>query len=177
MHAGPELGTDAGVRAAYAAHGPELYRFALRGLGDAGLAEDAVQETFLRAWLAAARYDPARSSLRVWLFAIARNALVDVHRRRSRLSWAPVAGAETTGPGGPTVVDEAEAVLDRAVVTVALERLSGDHRDVIVQTYLNGWSYEELADAHGVPAGTLRSRNFYALKALRLAMAELGVTP
>jgi RNA polymerase sigma-70 factor (ECF subfamily) len=91
MHRGSELGTDAGVRAAYAAHGAELYRFALRGLGDAGLAEDAVQETFLRAWLAAGRYDPARSSLRVWLFAIARNTLVDVRRRRSRLSWVPVA--------------------------------------------------------------------------------------
>jgi RNA polymerase sigma-70 factor (ECF subfamily) len=88
-----------------------------------------------------------------------------------------VAGPETTGTAGPTVVDQAEAVLDRAVVTVALERLSGDHRDVIVQTYLNGWSYEKLADAHGVPAGTLRSRMFYALKALRLVMAELGMAP
>ena len=60
---------------------------------------------------------------------------------------------------------------------MALERLSGGHRHVIVQTYLNGWSYEELADAHGVLAGTLPSRMFYALKALRLVMAGMGVTP
>ena len=59
-----DLSDDVGLRAAYAAHGSELYRFALRGLGDAGLAQDAVQETFLRAWRAADKYDPALASLR-----------------------------------------------------------------------------------------------------------------
>jgi RNA polymerase sigma-70 factor (ECF subfamily) len=51
------LATDDGVRAVYAAHGPELYRFAVRSLGDRGLAEEAVQETFVRAWRAADRFD------------------------------------------------------------------------------------------------------------------------
>ncbi len=64
----PSLTEEEGVRAAYAAHGGELYRFALRTLGDAGLAQDAVQETFLRAWRARDRYDPAVSALRTWLF-------------------------------------------------------------------------------------------------------------
>ena len=58
------LASDDGVRAVYAAHGPELYRFALRSLSDAGLAEEAVQETFLRAWQAAERFDESLGSLR-----------------------------------------------------------------------------------------------------------------
>ena len=61
----PSLIEEEGVRAAYAAHGGELYRFALRTLGDAGLAQDAVQETFLRAWRARDRYDPAVAALEI----------------------------------------------------------------------------------------------------------------
>src|SRR5512141_1177293 len=79
----PALATDAGVRAVYAAHGPELYRFAMRSLGDRGLAEEAVQETFVRAWRAADRFDDALGSLRTWLFAIVRNVVIDLSRARA----------------------------------------------------------------------------------------------
>jgi len=65
-----------------AAHGAELYRFANRALRDAGAAQDVVQDTFLRAWRAADRYDPQLASLRTWLFSIARNVIVDHHRAR-----------------------------------------------------------------------------------------------
>ena len=79
----PVLANDDGVRAVYAAHGPELYRFALRSLGDRGLAEEAVQETFVRAWQAANRFDDALGSLRTWLFAIVRNVVIDLSRARA----------------------------------------------------------------------------------------------
>ncbi len=68
----PGLKDEECVHAAYTAHGAELFRFALRGLGDVGAAQDVVQETFLRAWRAADRFDAGVASLRVWLFAIAR---------------------------------------------------------------------------------------------------------
>jgi RNA polymerase sigma-70 factor (ECF subfamily) len=71
------------VRAVYRAHGSELYRFALRSLGDQGLAEEAVQETFLRAWQAANRFDERLGSLRTWLFAIVRNVVIDLSRARA----------------------------------------------------------------------------------------------
>src|SRR5215471_7197217 len=77
------LANDDGVRAVYAAHGPELYRFALRSLGDRGLAEEAVQETFVRAWQAADRFDESLGSLRTWLFAIIRNVVIDMSRARA----------------------------------------------------------------------------------------------
>src|SRR5215469_3048832 len=77
------LANDDGVRTVYAAHGSELYRFALRSLGDRGLAEEAVQETFVRAWQAADRFDDALGSLRTWLFAIIRNVVIDLSRARA----------------------------------------------------------------------------------------------
>jgi RNA polymerase sigma-70 factor (ECF subfamily) len=170
-----DLSDDVGLRAAYAAHGSELYRFVLRGLGDPGLAQDAVQETFLRAWQAAHRYDPALASVRVWLFAIARNVMLDVHRRRSRPSWAHAMEQGGLEARLDPVDDPTEHVLTRAVVGTALRELSPEHREVIVETYLRGRSYDELAADSGVPAGTLRSRMFYALKALRTTMTRMGV--
>ena len=77
---GALLADESGLRAAYAAHGTELYRAARRSLGDEHLAEEAVQETFLRAWRAADRYDERLGSLRTWLFAILRNTVIDLAR-------------------------------------------------------------------------------------------------
>ncbi len=74
--AGP-LGSEDAIRALYRAHGPELYRFVVRQIHDECRAADVVQEVFLRAWRAAGRFDPEIASVRVWLFAIARNATID----------------------------------------------------------------------------------------------------
>ncbi|MCK2242754.1 MULTISPECIES: sigma-70 family RNA polymerase sigma factor [unclassified Crossiella] len=170
-----DLSADAGLRAAYAAHGPELYRFALRQLRDEGTAQEAVQEVFLRAWRSADRFDPEVAGLRVWLFAIARTVVMDQTRR-----LAGRRASQSTGPGLPTLLAEpglAESMLDRWLVEEALRRLSGPHRAVLVEAYLRGRPCRELAAEVGVPAGVLRSRIFYALKALHLAMEEMGVEP
>src|ERR687888_1824874 len=84
------------VREAYAAHSGELYGFAVRSLGDRGLAEEAVQETFLRAWRAGDRFDPELGSLRTWLFAILRNVVIDMGRARAA---RPAIGAEVQERG------------------------------------------------------------------------------
>ena len=84
------------MRAAYDAFGGELYRMAYRALNDGGLAEEAVQETFLRAWRAAERYDPKRGSLRTWMFGIARNVTIDLARARSARPRPTGAEAECT---------------------------------------------------------------------------------
>src|ERR1041384_5434356 len=83
------LSGERDVREAYSAHAGELYGFAVRSLGDASMAEEAVQETFLRAWRAGDRFDPQIGSLRPWLFAILRNVVIDLGRARS--SRPPVA--------------------------------------------------------------------------------------
>src|SRR4249919_928945 len=104
----PLLANDDGVRAVYAAHGPELYRFALRSLGDRGLAEEAVQETFVRAWQAADRFDDALGSLRTWLFAIVRNVVIDLSRARA---VRPQVAAARDEPATIVLDDEIDSVL------------------------------------------------------------------
>ena len=169
---GPELD----VRAAYAAHGAELYRFALRQLGDGGAAQDVVQEVFLRAWRSSEAYDPRLASLRTWLFAIARNVVVDEARRFAVRPWQRTL-TDGTGTDVPSVGAIDEAVVDAWVVEEALRRIGEDHRTAIVQTHLRGRPHAEVAAELGIPVGTLRSRVFYGLKALRLAMEEMGVEP
>ena len=177
------LQDEQAVGAAYEAHGAEIYRFALRGLGDPGAAEDVVQETFLRAWRAADRYDPSLAGLRVWLFAIARNTMIDHHRssRTGRLHLVDLTDPDLdpsleTGRTGRTD-DTTDQVLHGWVVQEALHRLSPEHRVALVETHLKDRPYAEVAAEQGVPVGTLRSRVFYGLKAMRVTMDEMGVTP
>ena len=164
------LADETDLRAAYAAHGGELYRFALRALGDSGAAEEVVQETFVRAWRAGDRFDPNLGSLRTWLFAIARNVVIDLGRAR----------AVRTEGGGPAedaaTTDPIDDVMTAWQVEEALRRISGDHRIAIVETYYKGRPHAEVAAELKIPEGTLRSRIFYGLKALRLALEEMGWT-
>lgn len=162
------------ITAAYAAHGRELYRFAYRSLGDSGLAEEAVQTAYLRAWRAADRFDDQLGSLRTWLFAIARNVIVDL--ARARTARPPVAafdfGAVDERSAQPS--DDLDRLLSCWQVEEALRKLSPDHRVVLVETYYRARPYGDVAAELGVPVGTVKSRVFYALRALRLALEELG---
>src|SRR5690349_12674851 len=142
------LASDDGVRAVYAAHGPELYRFAVRSLGDAGLAEEAVQETFVRAWQAADRFDDALGSLRTWLFAIVRNVVIDLSRARA---VRPALASESTEHDVIDLDDEFEHSLVAWQVEEALQRLSAEHRDALVEVHYRGRPYHEVAEELGVP--------------------------
>lgn len=163
---------DAALRAAYTAHGPELYRFARRSLGDAGLAEEAVQEAFVRAWRASATYDPARSSQRTWLFAILRNVVIDL--ARARRVRPPLAADGVADTAGPSVDDEIDRVLTTWQVEAALAELDAEHRRVLVEVHWRGRPYAEVAQELGIPAGTVKSRVYYGLRALRGALEAQG---
>ncbi len=169
------MATDDAVRAVYAAHGGELYRFARRALGDAGLAEEAVQEAFLRAWQAADRFDDRLGSLRTWLFAILRNVVIDLSRARAvrpRLARADQTGVERALDLASA--EEIESVLTAWQVEEALAKISPHHRAALIEVHTKGRPYADVAAECGVPAGTIKSRVFYGLKALRLALEELG---
>ena len=166
------LADEASVAAAYRAHGPELYRAAVRSLSDGPLAEEAVQEVFVRAWRAADRYDPLVASLRTWLFAILRNVVVDMARARAvRPQLASEALADRDAASG---IDEFDRALASWQVEEALLRVSDEHRVALVEVHVRGRPYGEVAADLGVPVGTLKSRVYYGLKALRLALEELG---
>ena len=155
------------VREAYAAHAGELYGFALRSLGDAGLADEAVQDTFLRAWRAGERFDPELGSLRTWLFAILRNVVIDISRARAGRPGLADGGVE------PSVEPLEEALLAWQVEE-AMRRIGEQHRRVLVETYYRGRPYAEVAAELGVPEGTVKSRVYYGLRALRVALEEIG---
>ncbi|TCJ19925.1 sigma-70 family RNA polymerase sigma factor [Rubrobacter taiwanensis] len=162
------------IRAAYREHAGELYRLALRSLGDRGLAEEVVQETFVRAWRSRERFDAERGSMRTWLFAIARNLVVDAARKRAARPPGTRGGSESGEESSGPVEDPAERTLRALLVGEALESLSEDHRRVIFEVYYQGRLYSEVAEDLGVPSGTLRSRMYYALKSLRLTLEEMG---
>jgi RNA polymerase sigma-70 factor, ECF subfamily len=161
------LTQETGLREAYAAHAGELYGFALRSLDDRELAEEAVQDTFLRAWRAGDRFDPELGSLRTWLFAILRNVVIDLGRARAA---RPSAAAELPEQGHEPFED----ILLTWQVEEALRRIGEQHRCVLVETYLRGRPYAEVAVELGVPEGTIKSRVYYGLKALRNALEEMG---
>src|SRR5436853_1093573 len=125
------LSRERDVREAYAAHSGELYGFAVRSLGDAGLAEEAVQETFVRAWRAGDRFDPEIGSLRTWLFAILRNVVIDLGRARAA---RPRVAADLPEEGHEPFED----MLLSWQVEEALRRIGEQHRRVLVETYLRG---------------------------------------
>lgn len=163
---------EATLRTLYGRYAGPLLGYAQRATGSREVAEDIVQETLLRAWRHADRYEAERGSMDTWLFTIARNLVIDHHRRRAARprSVAQVEDHE------PVETDEA---LERAVeawqVATALRRLSEDHRAAIVETYYRGASVAQAAERLGVPEGTVKSRLHYGLRNLRLVLEEIGV--
>ena len=157
------------VRAAYAEHGASLVAFAAASLRDRGLAEDCVQEVFVRAWRASDRHDPDRGSVRTWLFAIARNVVVDAARARAR---RPGVAAGDAAPEVADPRDEHAAVVERMRLAQALARLTPEQRQVVVEVHLNGRDYADVSQQTGVAAATLRTRMFAALRVLRKDLSE-----
>ena len=158
--------------------GRDVYRFALYLTGDPSLAEEIAQETFVRAWRSADRYDASRP-LRPWLFAILRNVVVDQTRKRSR-RLAPDADPDgldaSVEAGLVSAENEVERVIDQWVLAEALRRIRADQRTVLVETVYRGRSYADVAAELGVPDATARTRAFYGLRALRLVLEEMGWT-
>jgi RNA polymerase sigma-70 factor (ECF subfamily) len=149
------------LAAEYDAHARVLFGYAVNALRDRGAAEDCVQETFLRAWKARATFDSDRAGARTWLFAILRNVIVDSQRSSQRSPrLAPADDAlDVPAPERDT--------LERLLVSEAVAKLSDEHRAVVVAVHLNGESYSDLSARSGVAVATLRTRAFYALRALR----------
>jgi RNA polymerase sigma-70 factor, ECF subfamily len=164
-----EIADETTLREAFVTHGGELLGFARRALSTTTAAEDAVQETFARAWRSRKRFDPTLGSLRTWLFAIERRVILDQLDRRAKTDALPL------GDGDEIISDDwIESAMQGWQVESALSRLPADHRMVIKELYFNGRSGREVAELFGIPEGTVRSRTFYALRLLRVFLEEAG---
>jgi RNA polymerase sigma-70 factor, ECF subfamily len=138
----------------YRRYARPVFGLALRRLGDRGRAEDAVQETFASVWRAAGSYRPERGPGAPWLYAVARNAIVDNGRARRE---PPVEGVEERS-GEETPADRAESGWVAWRVHRALAELPENERVVIELAYWGGRSQSEVADLLGIPLGTVKTR-------------------
>ena len=146
-----------------------VFALALRRLGDRGRAEDATQETFASVWRSASSYRPDRGPGAPWLYAVARNAIVDRTRARSE----PPMEAPDTASSEPGPSEEAERSWLSWRVHRALEELPPHERPLLELAYWSGLSQSEIADFLNIPLGTVKTRTRSALGRLADALEEL----
>jgi RNA polymerase sigma-70 factor, ECF subfamily len=139
--------------------------------GDFHAAEDVVQETMLRGWQHAGEL--SRDHAGSWLHQVARNVAISTYHRRRRARPREVPLDETTAPAAS---GGADAVVDALLIASVLNALNADQRSVIVELYYNRRPVTEVAAMLAIPEGTVRSRCFYGLRALRRALEEQGYT-
>jgi RNA polymerase sigma-70 factor (ECF subfamily) len=154
------------LRALTADHTKPLLAYVERMLGDRYLAEDIVQETLIRAWRNADRLIANEGSLRGWLLTVARNLAIDRVRSAYVRHEAPGAAHDAVIQG-----DHADTVAASVDTIALLRELSPEHREVLVHTYLYDRTVEATARILGIPAGTVKSRQHYALSRLRRRVA------
>ncbi len=164
----------------------ELYGYLRRYVGDADLAEDVFQNTFTQVFVKIDQYEPGRPA-RPWIYAIATNQAIDAMRKRARRSDAaadPTGGdpadadpkplAELAAAPGPSPHEQADRAEEAGRVRAAVDRLPDLLRQVLLLAYFQGLPYRDVADALGIPVGTVKSRLHAALVKFQEVWAEAG---
>ncbi|WP_417524351.1 sigma-70 family RNA polymerase sigma factor [Marinovum sp.] len=151
----------------FAHFAPRVKAFLMRSGGDPVIAEECAQEVMVTLWQKAHLFDPSRASVATWIFTIARNKRIDVLRRQRRpepeeLTWGP--GAE------PDQADVLALQQESQQLRQAIAGLPEKQRALIQQAYFGEMSHGEIAEATGLPLGTIKSRIRLALDRLRHAM-------
>jgi RNA polymerase sigma-70 factor (ECF subfamily) len=157
-------GDDDAIRTLYARFGRPVYSLGLRLLGSREAAEELTQDVFLMAWRKAARFDPARGRLSTWLMTIAHNLAVD-RLRRDTGARRPTLVLVDQVPDEPSASEE-DAVEERDAATRALASLTDAERRLVARAYFRGHTAREIAEADGIPLGTVKTR-------LRTAMIKV----
>lgn len=153
----------------YRRYGRRLYRFGVQNLGNEGLAEEMVQETFVRLWQTASRFDADKASVGTYLYVIARSVAADIRKRPSSRPLMPADDLNV-----PPIPDTVDQILDSLVVRDALDALGRGHADVIRLAQEEGLTQSQIADRLGLPLGTVKTRTFHGMRALRTALTERG---
>ena len=169
---GPEV--ELALSSLYDRYSRTVYGVGLKILGDRSLAEELVQDVFLKVWRSSSTFDPSRSSFSTWLYRITRSCALDLYRKRaSRVRQVPDGEphlvATRDASDGPQEVVEESWLSWR--VSRALEVLDRPHREVIELAYFGGLSQREISERTGTPLGTVKSRTASAFSSLRTELA------
>jgi RNA polymerase sigma-70 factor (ECF subfamily) len=165
---GPEV--EVALSKLYDRYSRTVFGVGLKILGDRSMAEELVQEVFLKVWRSARTFDPSRASFSTWLYQVTRSVALDLYRKRARRvrpvsDGDPHLGSARDPSAGPQeVVDESWLSW---WVSRALEVLDAPHREVIDLAYFGGLSQREISERTGVPLGTVKTRTASAYKSLR----------
>jgi RNA polymerase sigma-70 factor, ECF subfamily len=154
----------------YRRYSKRLYRFGVQVLGNTGLAEEMVQESFVRLWRTAGSFDASRASVGTYLYVIARSTAADIRKRPSSRPLLPVEEAAV-----PPQADSVDQILEGLIVHEALGTLSPAHLEVLRLAHDEGLTQSQIAGRLGVPLGTVKTRMFHGMQALRTALGERGV--
>lgn len=164
----------------YTTHSPSIYRLGWAMLQQSQAAEDVVQETFLRAYKARARFDPSRASFGTWLYQIALNYCRSALRRK-RLLTVPWLGTTDEGPDLPDARPGPEMCTLRSeyqkTLWDAVQKLSVPLREVVTLHYYMEIPAVEIAKMLDCPEGTIYSRLHNARRRLATSLAEKGMRP
>jgi RNA polymerase sigma-70 factor, ECF subfamily len=166
-------GNSAALAILYDRYASIVLGISVKVVGDQGLAEDVLQETFWRVWQSAATYQSQLGSFTGWLFRIARNLAIDAYRRRNVRPQA-ISGVTGSDPildeipdPNIDVVEQAQSILKNRQIRKALASLPTVQRQVIEMAYFYGMTRQEIAEATGEALGTIHTRARLALQKLR----------
>jgi RNA polymerase sigma-70 factor (ECF subfamily) len=166
---------DEALAALYDRYGRLAFGLAYRMLGERGVAEDVVQESFLNVWRRAAGFELGRGSARSWLMSIVHNLAIDRRRGRQRRTWTDVALDEVDALL-ETEEDDALAVVVQSIeaerVQAVLQALPDEQRQAIVLAYFMGLTHQEIAEQTGAPLGTVKSRMRLGLRRMRALLGS-----
>ena len=158
---------EGAIREIYRRYGGAVFGIAMKVLRDRGHAEEAAQQTFVKAWQAADRVDPNRD-IGPWLYTIARRVAIDVYRRERRHATVELEDREIA-----VLPPSIEAAWEEWQVRLAIEGLPSDERDILKHMYFLGYTQEETAQRLDVPVGTVKSRSYRAHRRLAKSLEHL----
>jgi RNA polymerase sigma-70 factor (ECF subfamily) len=174
---GPEV--EVALSKLYDRYSRTVFGVGLKILGDRSMAEELVQEVFLKVWRSSGTFDSARGSFSTWLYRVTRSVALDLYRKRAHRirqvsdGQLHIAAERDSSAGPQELVDESWLSWR---VSRALEVLDAPHREVIDLAYFGGLSQREISERTGVPLGTVKTRTASAYKSLRKELVVQGAS-
>ena len=165
-------GDKAAFERLYGATRAKLYGVLLRILGRPELAEEVMQETYLKVWKMADKFDPALASPITWMVAMARNRAIDIVRKRGEVSIEEEPDAQNVAADGPAPLARREMTEELKRLLACLGKLDPEKQRIVLLAYYSGWSREQLAAKLDIPVNTIKTWLRRSLLEIRECMGK-----